>query len=84
MNQGGKKTYDIRIIQAEGNQESYSQVTKNTFPAPILNSDTQSITLREGKSGLNLSDMIINTNLSNPNIFKPVDINPANPVLPQA
>ena len=80
----GKKTYDIRIIQAEGNQESYSQVTKNTFPAPILNSDTQSITLREGKSGLNLSDMIINTNLSNPNIFKPVDINPANPSLPKA
>lgn len=80
----GKKTYDIRIIQAEGNQESYSQVTTNTFTAPILNSDTQSITLREGKSGLNLSDMIINTNLSNPNIFKPVDINPANPSLPKA
>lgn len=79
----GEKKYDIRIIQAEGNQESYSQVTKNTFPAPILNSDTQSITLREGKSGLSLSDMIINTNLSNPDTFKPIDINPANPVLPQ-
>ena len=80
----GEKKYNIRIIQAEGNQESYLQVDSDTKPAPILNSDTQSITLREGKSGLSLSDMIINTNLSNPNIFKPVDINPANPVLPQA
>lgn len=81
----GEKKYDIRIIQAEGNQESYSQVTTNTFPAPILNSDTQSITLREGKSGLSLSDMIINTNISNPNIFKPVDINkPNTPLLPKA
>ena len=80
----GSKKYDIKIIQAEGNQESYKQINADEFSAPILNSDTQSITLREGKSGLSLSDMIINANLSNPNIFKPVDINPANPVLPKA
>ena len=81
----GSKSYNIKIIQAEGNQESYSQVTENTVLAPILNSDTQSITLREGKSGLSLSDMIINTNISNPNIFKPVDINkPNTPLLPKA
>lgn len=74
----GEKKYDIRIIQAEGNQESYLQVDSDTKSAPILNSDTQSITLREGKSGLSLSDMIINTNISNPGKYNPIIVDPDN------